>query len=487
VAASLTPFPSLWINELQPDNLTGITNSAGQRSSWVELFNPGTNTVSLNGLYLANNYTNLLAWAFPSNAMIGAGRFAVVFTDGQTNLSTTNELHAGFVLAVATGSVAVTRLATNGQRQVLDYVNYANLRPNDSYGSYPDGQSFLRQEFFDATPGASNNASIVQPPSFVDYVVPGSVYPQNFDSLPDPGATSVNASDPVTINGVTYSLANPYDFAFPAASSGNSGGLGIAALAGWYGAGVSAAQFGATDGDQTTGGQISFGLANSSNRALGLLATSSTKGTSFGVRLINGTGQTLNFINLQYTGEVWRQSNVPKTLQFYYFLDDTGTYPFPDGTTAFLPALNVNIPTVAADSGGVAVDGTSSMNQTNLSVTNQAIASWPPGAALWLMWQMTDSTGKAQGLAIDNLSFSASMLPTGFVAPWVASATPTGTNFNLTCPTVTGLSYQLESNSNLAGTNWLPVGAPVIGSGNPATFNVAATNSQLFFRVRIQP
>ena len=28
----------------------------------------------------------------------------------------------------------------------------------------------------------------------------------------------------------------------------------------------------ATDGDQTTGGQLSFGLPNSSNRALGLLA-----------------------------------------------------------------------------------------------------------------------------------------------------------------------------------------------------------------------
>lgn len=487
VAASLTPFPSLWINELQPDNLTGITNKAGQRASWLELFNPGTNSVSLAGLYLANNYTNLLQWAFPGNAAIAARQFAVIFADGETNLSTTNELHAGFVLANATGSLALTRLATNGQQQVLDYVNYANISPNDSYGSYPDGQSFFRQEFFEATPGASNNASVVQPPSFVDYAAPGAVYSQNFDSLPDPGETSVNAADPVAIDGITYSLSNPYDFAFPVASSGNNGGLGLSAMAGWYGAGVSAAQFGATDGDQTTGGQISFGPPNGSNRALGLLATSSTKGTTFGVRLINGTAQTLNFMNLQYTGEVWRQSNLAKTLQFYYFMDDTGTYPFPDGTTAFIPALNVNIPTNAADTGGVAVDGTSAMNQTNLSVTNQAIASWPPGAALWLMWQMTDSTGKAQGLAIDNLSFSASALPAGFVAPALASALVSGTNFHLTCPTLTNLAYQLQYNTSLAGTNWLPAGAPVLGTGAPATFNVAATNSQLFFRVQILP
>ena len=29
---------------------------------------------------------------------------------------------------------------------------------------------------------------------------------------------------------------------------------------------------------------------------------------------------------------------------------------------------------------------------------------WPPGTALWLVWQMTDSTGKAQGLGIDNVA-----------------------------------------------------------------------------------
>ena len=30
-----------------------------------------------------------------------------------------------------------------------------------------------------------------------------------------------------------------------------------------------------------------------------------------------------------------------------------------------------------------------------------------PGEALWLIWEMADATGKAQGLAIDNLTFSA--------------------------------------------------------------------------------
>ncbi|MGH7969458.1 MAG: hypothetical protein ACREIC_12095, partial [Limisphaerales bacterium] len=312
VAALLTAFPTLWLNEIQADNLTGITNSAGQHVPWVEIFNPGTNTIALNGIYLANNYTNLLQWAFPASASIGAGQLKLIFADGQTNLTSANELHANFLLPSRTGSVALSTLGTDGQLRVLDFVDYANLNLNDSYGSSPDGQSFLRQEFFQATPGASNNPTATPAASFIAYTIPAGVYEQNFDSLPEPGATSVNTANPVTINGVTYSLGNPYDFAFPVLASG-SGGLGISALAGWYGSAAAGSKFGATDGDQTTGGQVSFGLPNSANRALGLLATSSTAGTAFGARFLNDTPITLTRMNLQFTGEVWRQSNVPKT------------------------------------------------------------------------------------------------------------------------------------------------------------------------------
>ena len=483
VASSLTPFPSLWINELQADNLNGITNSAGQRTGWLELYNPSTNVISLNGLYLANNYTSLLQWPFPTNAVINAGQFKIIFADGLTNLSTTNELHANFILPSGTGSLALTRLATNGRQQVLDYVDYKNINLNDSYGSLPDGQSFNRQEFFQATPGAPNNGTATPPPSFIDYTQSGSIYTQNFDALPNPGSTSVNADNPVTNNGVIYSLANPYDFAFPIIASGKSGGLGISALAGWYGSGVSGSQFGATYGDQTTGGQISFGLPNSSNRALGLLATSSTGGTAFGVRFINGTAMTLNRMNLQFTGEVWRQSNKSKVLQFYYFIDPTGTGTFPGTPTAFLPGLSVSFPTVAADSGGVAVNGTSPLNQTNLSVLNQTITNWPPGAVLWLVWQMTDSTGKAQGLGIDNLSFSADVAP---LPPVSLNIQISGTNLLMSWPGAANRTYQLEYNDDLAYPTWTPLGSPVKGTGGMLTItNDFGDSPQRFFRLHL--
>ena len=88
----------MWINEIQPDNLSGITNRAGQHAPWLELFNLTTNTVPLDGLYLANSYTNLTAWGLPVDAVLNPGEFKVVYVDGQAGISTLNELHAGWLL-----------------------------------------------------------------------------------------------------------------------------------------------------------------------------------------------------------------------------------------------------------------------------------------------------------------------------------------------------------------------------------------------------
>ena len=483
VLANLPPFPPLWLNELQADNLTGITNSAGNHVPWLELFNPTTNSVSLAGLFLSTNYDNLTTWPFPSGSVINPGEFKVIFADAQGSLSTPAELHTDFTLSSGSGSLALSRL-DNGAGQVLDYIDYTNIIHNYSYGSEPDGQSFFRQEFALATPGTTNNATVV--PSFIAYTTPGAVYKQNFDALPDPGSTSVNTANPVTINGITYSLANPFSFAETPVAGGNSGGLGIAELAGWYGLGSLGSKFGATDGDQTTGGQISFGLPNSSNRALGLLATSSTGGTAFGAKFINQTLQTLSSINVQLTGELWRQSNLPKTLECSYFIDPSGAAPFSSSQTGLLPGLNVSFAVNAGAVGGTGVDGTATANQTNLTLINQPIANWPPGAALWLVWQMTDPAGKAQGLAIDNLSFSATA--GSIPSPVPLTFQITATNLVLSWTSAPGQNYQLEYKDDLAAPAWIPMGTPLIGTGTLlSTTNDFTHSSQRFYRLSILP
>ena len=473
-AATLPVFPPLWINEVQPLNPNGITNSAGQHAPWLEIYNPTTNTVTLAGLCLACSYANLTNWAFPAGSSIAPGQFKIVFADGQTNLSTSSELHASFVLSPGSGSVALSRLY-NSQPQVLDYMDYAGLPANYSFGSFPDGQSFQRQAFFYATPGGTNNGSLAYA---VRYNAPGTVYTQNFDSLPDPGAATVNTANPVTINGVTYSLDNPLNFG-AAVSSGVPGGLGLGTtLSGWYGSATLTMKAGASAGDQSTGGIISFGPTNSAatNRALGLLATSSTGPTAFGLKLVNASTSTLDRMTLSFTGELWRQQPKAKTLAFSCLVDPTATNAFTTTGGTALSALNVTFPTGAFSP----VDGTQPPNQVHLAVTNQPISDWPPGAALWLIWQMADDSGNAQGLAIDDLSFSA----TRFTLPSL-SVTLTGPSVTLTWPASTP-AYTLQYNStNVAQPSaWLPSTLPVVLSNQLNTVTVPPTNHLQFFRLK---
>jgi len=164
VRATLPSFPPLWLNELQAENLTGPTDNFGERDPWLELYNPGTNTLSLAGLYLGTNYASPTLWAFPPTAAIAPGQFLVVWADGQPQQTSGSVLHTSFRLPAANGSVALSRFVSNAL-QIVDYLNYAGLPANSSYGDVPDGQPFYRQNMYHSTPAATNSAAL--PPIIV--------------------------------------------------------------------------------------------------------------------------------------------------------------------------------------------------------------------------------------------------------------------------------------------------------------------------------
>jgi hypothetical protein len=158
VASTLLAFPSLWLNELQADNVSGPLDNFSQREPWVEVFNPGTNALSLGGYYLSDNYTNLAQWSFPSNVSISAGGFLVVWCDNQTNQSVAAIPHTSFRLSSGSGRLALSRLV-GGTNQIIDYLTYTNLPSNWTYGDLPDAQPFYRGNLFFATPGGTNNGA----------------------------------------------------------------------------------------------------------------------------------------------------------------------------------------------------------------------------------------------------------------------------------------------------------------------------------------
>lgn len=154
--AVVQDFPTIWLNEFQPTNTTALRDRFNQSEPWVELLNTGTNLVSLGGLFLTDNWTNLTRWAFPSNYSIGPGQFRLVFLDAEPGQSDASELHASFRPISPAGTLGLVQTTPSGPR-VLDYLNYTLPVVTRSFGAFPDGRAAARRPFYVPTPGASNN------------------------------------------------------------------------------------------------------------------------------------------------------------------------------------------------------------------------------------------------------------------------------------------------------------------------------------------
>jgi len=156
VAARIPDFPTLWINEVQPENLAGPADAAGQHEPWLEIYNPGTQTVPLGNCYLSDRLDDLTRWAFPPDAELPPGGFVLVWCDGQPEQSIATEWHTSFRLTPQAGTVVLAQ-RTDDTVRVLDYLTYTNLPANRSWGNWPDAQPFYRRGFHIVTPAAPNN------------------------------------------------------------------------------------------------------------------------------------------------------------------------------------------------------------------------------------------------------------------------------------------------------------------------------------------
>ena len=268
--------------------------------------------------------------------------------------------------------------------------------------------------------GASASAS----QSFFTYN--GGTYTQNFDGLPynTGGAVVAPVVAPV-INSTTYTLPTaPTSYDLLNLGTGTVAGSN---LTGWYAAAPSKNVYGANGGSTTTGGIYSFGATNltggtTTDRALGIISTTTSNPGEVGVLLFNNTANDYNQITLSYTTEFWHQGTAAKTLVFGYFNSATAVSLPTSGQTA-IAQLN---------SGGTAVGGATQSTDSatpfatnSVSVTNQTITTWTHGTYLWLTWTMDLNTGSGQGVAIDDLSVSFNA--TGHTSPVVAAFSPNQT------------------------------------------------------------
>ncbi|MBI5387970.1 MAG: lamin tail domain-containing protein [Verrucomicrobia bacterium] len=481
VRAALPPFPPVWLNEIQPLNLTGPVDGLGHRHPWVELFNSSTNPVSLGGFLLGTNYDLPPAWAFPSNAVLGGGQFMLVWLDGHPEESTATELHTSFTVPPAAGALALFVTNTLGGLTLLDYLNYDVPSAGRSCGNFPDGDPGGRQLFSIVTPGTTNNATGAALTVFINEWMA-----DNASFLADPADSDYEdwfelfnpGEEPVDLSGyyLTDNLANPTQDRIPA-------GISIPAhghLLVW------------ADGETSQ---------NAPGRALHVNFQLGKSGEAIG--LFGGGGVLVDAVTFGSQTSDHSQGRFPDGGSAIQDLRP----PTPGAANA-IPQSN-HAPVLAPIASqtnhlgatfrftATATDADVPTNQLLFSLSADAPANavidagsgefaWTPTAAqapstnAFLVQVTDDGVPSLTGTTPVTLVVTA---PLRFSA-----AAQTNGAVTLSWPAVAGRAYQVQFKTNLADAAWNNLGAPIPASAGTLTIddNVSGVG-QRFYRVASQP
>jgi spore coat protein CotH len=148
----LEPDPVvIYINEIMADNDATIEDpdEPGAFEDWIELYNPGTTSVDLSGMYLTDDSSDPTQWQFPSGSIIDAGGYLIIWADDDTDQGNS---HASFKLSASGESVLLYNVDGT---TLVDSVTFGEQTTDVSYGRFPNGASTFAVLSI-ATPGAAN-------------------------------------------------------------------------------------------------------------------------------------------------------------------------------------------------------------------------------------------------------------------------------------------------------------------------------------------
>lgn len=191
------------ISEFMAINDNSIADEDGDHSDWLELYNPGEESVNLDGWYLTDKSDNLTKWKIPA-VTLDADAYLIVFASEKKRDNPASELHTNFKLSGSGEFLALVE--SDGTTISYSYGDqFPAQRADVSYGIYLGQQVYFEQP----TPGAPNVLSnqVLSP----QFSVGRGFYDTPFSvslSTPDPSLQiyyTTNGSRPSATTGTLYS------------------------------------------------------------------------------------------------------------------------------------------------------------------------------------------------------------------------------------------------------------------------------------------
>jgi hypothetical protein len=147
----------LVINEFMASNSEGsdINDLPGDNDDWIEIYNTGSETVDIGGMYITDNLSRPTKWQIPDDSpvdtTISPYGYLLIWADKETE---EGPLHVEFKLDG--GGEEIGLFDTDGNT-LVDSIVFDDQVADVSYGRYPDSGDMWRFMGF-PTPKAQNNA-----------------------------------------------------------------------------------------------------------------------------------------------------------------------------------------------------------------------------------------------------------------------------------------------------------------------------------------
>lgn len=159
--------PLIFINEIVADNEGSLASPVDPTESpdWIELFNPGPNQVSLDGLFLTDSRNLPTKYPIPSGLTIPPGGFIIFYADNTSDVNDPDRaLHTNFALSRDGEYLAIY---AHAELEPIDEIEFGPVSPNVAWTRYPDGGDTWVQNAC-VTPGAANE--VCDPQSHLPWV-----------------------------------------------------------------------------------------------------------------------------------------------------------------------------------------------------------------------------------------------------------------------------------------------------------------------------
>ena len=282
------------------------------------------------------------------------------------------------------------------------------------------------------------------------------------------GAVSIGGTTPILQNFDTLSNSTSPSNVLPAGWYLTEIGTGAAAE-GSYVVGT---------GSSSGGGAYSFGASGSTERALGSVGSGSVAPIYFGAKFTNNASGPITALAIDFNGEMWRRGNTATTGDGLTFAYSTSASSLSTGTYTNVPGLNFASLGNACSSTAGATNGNSTACRMHISAVIPGL-SINPGDSLFIRWTDVDTPNSDDGVAIDDVSITATISSaptppnvTGSIAPNPAAPGDAITLSGTILPGFNPLSLSFGITCNLSGIGGLP-NQPLSVSGT--TFNYATT------------